>query len=249
MKGYKIEYECYTEKGYDCQVFDFEGRESIVVFPKNKTDDKKRWALKTEYFNAFPYLEYELLEKGFHIAFITNDSRWGTREELDIQIRFADYIIKEYGLNEQFLPIGMSCGGIFAIKLASIYENRCPMIYIDAPVLNLLSLAGFGEYKDVHGFLPEMLGALNISQSELISFRDNPLDHLKNIISKKIPTVLVYGALDSIVSPRENAQIIEKAFKKTDIPFLCIVKPDCDHHPHSLEDCSQVVDFILKYYN
>ena len=26
-----------------------------------------------------------------------------------------------------------------------------------------------------------------------------------------------------------------------------IVKPDCDHHPHSLEDPAPIVDYIEKY--
>ena len=41
--------------------FEFEEKEAIIVIP-NKTSNGK-WLLKTEYFDAFPNLEIEMLKK------------------------------------------------------------------------------------------------------------------------------------------------------------------------------------------
>ena len=45
--------------------FEFEGREAILVFPKIP-DNNKNWLIKTEYFDAFPELEIELVKKGLY---------------------------------------------------------------------------------------------------------------------------------------------------------------------------------------
>ena len=36
--------------------------------------------------------------------------------------------------------------------------------------------------------------------------------------------------------------------KEAGADILLIVKPGCDHHPHSLSDPAPVVDFIEKHY-
>ena len=243
-----IDYSCYTNKGYKCETFNFDGKEAIIVFP-NVKDSLNRWAYKTEYFNAFPYLEYILLEKGFHIAFVTNDTRWGTPKDMARQNAFTSFVIEKYGLNQKFVPIGMSCGGLYGIKFASLYPEKVSCLYIDAPVVNILSLAGYGDLVPEYDFRTEILKAMDMTKGQLISYRDHPLDHLPSLIKNNIPTVLVYGDADDVVYPKENAWIVEQTFKGTSVPFLSIVKPGCNHHPHSLVDSTPVVDFILKYYN
>ena len=102
--------------------FTFEGREAVLVFPK-EPNQNKNWLFKTEYFGAFPNFEIEMLNRGWHLAFIKNKTRWCLDEDLDLKKRFADYLIKEYGLNKKFLPVGMSCGGLIASKFAAKYPE------------------------------------------------------------------------------------------------------------------------------
>lgn len=243
-----IDYRCYSDKGYKCDLFEFDGKEAIVVCPK-KRDNLNRWALKTEYFNAFPYLEYMLLENGFHIAFVTNDNRWADRKNLARHNAFAEFVNQKYGLNKKCVPIGMSCGGLYGIKFSSLYPKKVACLYIDAPVVNLLSLAGYGALVPEYDFRTEIMRELALNESTILSYRDHALDHLPNLIKNNIPTVLVYGDADDVVYPKENANLVEQAFKGTAVPFLSIVKPGCNHHPHSLVDSTPTAEFILKYYN
>ena len=43
----------------------FEGRELIIVFPEKANG---KCAIKTEYFDAFPEVQIELLKQGYHIV-------------------------------------------------------------------------------------------------------------------------------------------------------------------------------------
>ena len=45
----------------------------------------------------------------------------------------------------------------------------------------------------------------------------------------------------------ENSEILAAAYEKAGAPLLYIIKPGCDHHPHSLEDPTEICDFIDRY--
>ena len=49
--------------------FEFEGREAILVFP-HIPNEGKNWLFKTEYFDAFPEFEIEMIKRGWHLAYI-----------------------------------------------------------------------------------------------------------------------------------------------------------------------------------
>lgn len=237
------------EKWYDfnCEKFIFEEKEAVIVFPRDENKNRK-WMLKTEYFGAFPNLEIELLKKGYCLANIKNDNRWGTRKDLERKARFVEFISEKYNLNKKCVPIGMSCGGLFAIKFASLYPELVSCIFLEAPVVNILSCpanlgANFGKPIAVE----EVYNALGLNQSTLISYRDHPLDHLPNLIKNKIPAVLSYGDCDRVVPFMENALLVEQAYENTDIPFLSIIEHGRDHHPHGPQNLKPVVEFIEKF--
>ena len=73
--------------------FSFMDRAAILVFPneENKTD---KWLLKTEYFDAFPDLEIEMVKRGWPLAYVANLTRWCLDEDLDVKKAFAEYVEK-----------------------------------------------------------------------------------------------------------------------------------------------------------
>ena len=227
--------------------FSFEGREAILVKPDPEKSNG-RWLLKTEYFAAFQDLEEALVERGFHLAYLKNINRWGIDADFDAKKRFAQYLSREYGLSEKCIPVGMSCGGLHAVKQAARYPEMIEMLYLDAPVINLLSCPmGFGMECGIDkSAVQEMLDALSITRSELLAYRDHPLDNLPKLIENRIPLVLVWGDSDSIVPFEENGMHVKKAYEHTDIPALFIGKEGCDHHPHGPYDMQPVVEFIMN---
>lgn len=83
-------------EGYECEEFEFMGLPAKVVKPNKPANGK--WALKTEYFGAFPELEIELLERGWHIAFNQNYNRWAEKEDIERKAAFINYVFEIWRL-------------------------------------------------------------------------------------------------------------------------------------------------------
>ena len=232
--------------GYKCEEFDFENAYAIVVFPNVKPNGKL--ALKTEYFEEFPKMQIDLLEKGYHLAYIKNINRWGRDEDLKRKADFVDYVSTKYNLSKKCVPVGLSCGGLFAIKFAGNYPDMVSVIYLDAPVVNILSCpCSMGANKNQPIPRKEMYDALGLDDISILSYRKHPLDYIPVLVENKIPVVMVYGDVDDVVPYNENGILVEQAYKNANIPIQIHVKHGCGHHPHCLEDNTEVLKFIEKY--
>lgn len=237
--------------GFYFEEFIFEDRQARIVFPTDGNGNG-RLALKTVYWDAFPEaVEIDLLKLGFHLCFVENNNRWGTDEDLDREYRFVHFVTQKYGLQKRVVPIGMSCGGLMAVKLAAKYPEIISCLYLDAPVINYLSCPGcVGDAKpeDVNIPMEEIYGALGLeSMSQLIAYRDMPLDKIPVLLKNKIPVVLVAGLADRVVPYHENGAYLEKAYQNTNLDLAVFLKPECDHHPHGLTDNREVIQFILSH--
>lgn len=236
-------------EAYRMERFLFEDREAAIVYPKTK-DSKGRWALKTEYFAAFQDLEEKLVENGFHLLYLKNNNRWGTDDDLDAKKRFSKAVSRNYGLRDKCVMIGMSCGGLHAIKQAAKHPEMADLLYLDAPVVNLLSCP-FGLGTRGTEIAPsakqEALDALGFDLSGMIAYREHPLDKLQELIGHRIPVALVYGTADTIVPYEENGWYVRQAYEKTDIPFLVQSKIGVNHHPHGPADMDTMLAFILQH--
>lgn len=230
--------------------FTFEDRNAMLVLPeKNATP---YWVLKTEYCEAFPNLEEEMLLRGVNRAFLQNHNRWGTDDDLDAKARFATFLKQEFGFYEKCVPVGMSCGGLHAIKQAAHHPEMVSCVYLDAPVVNYFSYPfGYGEAytngRTSFAVKQEVLNALQMDMSGLIAYRDHPLDCLPKLIKNRIPCVLCYGEDDKTVAWEENSLKVIEAYKDSGIDFKVIAKPGCDHHPHGLDDPAPIADFIMEH--
>lgn len=227
--------------------FKFEGRDACIVFPKNSGWGNGHWCCKMEYPDAFTELEIDLLKNGFHRAYLRNKNRWGMDEDQDMKAKFADYLEMEFGLCHQFMPIGMSCGGLHSVNFASRYPHRVSVLYLDAPVMNFLSCPmglGSGISLDNGGGWKELVEAYGFTTSSVLTYREHPIDRIPILIKNKIPVVLVYGEKDVTVPYVENGEILEKAYRKCGIPLWCKGKKECGHHPHGLENRKELLEFI-----
>lgn len=227
--------------------FEFEGRVAEVVFPDTEAAGKP-FTLKTEYSTAFTQLECRLLERGIPRAYVANQSRWGHPDDLKLKARFVRFVAESLGLADKCIPIGYSCGGLHAVKLAGYHPECVALLCLDAPVIDLLSCPmyfGHDEYS-----LPrervEMLDALSLTVPELLVYRDHPYDHLAEIVRHGIPCALVYGDADSVVLWEENAALVEKAYAESGVPFLALRVPGRGYHPHDPLDMTPLVDFVTS---
>ncbi len=225
--------------------FEFEGMQAILVFP-DKDNQKNICMLKTEYFGAFPSFEIEMLSRGYHLAYLANKTRWCLDEDLHRKHRFIKFLAKEYTISQRVIPVGMSCGGMIAIKFAALYPQHISAMFIDAPVVNLLSCpAGLG--KAGGNMFAEFEKATGMTLADLISYRNHPLDNIDKLIDHQIPVFAVCGDSDDVVPYEENGALLYEKYKDTKAPYKFVIVPGRGHHPHGLEDNSEIIEFIEKF--
>lgn len=234
-------------RGYGYEEMQFEGKHALVVFPVKANG---YLAIKTEYWDAFPEaIEDGLLQSGFHLCFVQNENRWGTDVDLDRKARFVQFVQERYGLRKACVPVGMSCGGLIAIKFAAKYPEFVKCLYLDAPVLNYMSCpCGFGIGQPLSRDNTEILNALGFeSMSELICYRDMPMDRIPDLIQNRIPVVMVAGDSDQIVPYCENGKLLADAYRKAGVDIETYIKAGCNHHPHGLDEPKLVLHSMLKH--
>lgn len=240
----KYEYDGLTHIEYR-----FKDKKAITIFPpKEKMNGLT--ILKTEYFGAFPDLQNEFIRRGYTLIYIENKNRWGTPSEVDDQHEFVNFASKEFGISSKVITIGMSCGGMMSILLAAKYPECIKGLYLDAPVLNYLSCPGrMGIAHDVFDSMwDEFESAWGITKSELLTFREHPLDKLDKLIENKIRIYMAYGDSDYTVPYTENGIVLEKAYLNANMKEYIKIdkKVGVDHHPHGPSDIDDVISFFEK---
>ncbi|MBQ8648741.1 MAG: alpha/beta fold hydrolase [Clostridia bacterium] len=233
-------------EGFERLDFEFKGRKAILIVP-NKPTKEKKWLFKTEYFGAFPSFELEMLKRGYYVAHIQNKTRWCLPEDTDIKAEFCELLSAKFGLNEKCMPVGMSCGGMQAVYFAAKYPQYVKAMYLDAPVLNLLSCPG-DVGKANGGMYEEFHNATGMDYSFLINYRNHPIDNVDALIRARIPIFLICGDSDTVVPYCENGMHLANAYKKAGADLTEILKEGCDHHPHGLEDNTPLIEFALSNY-
>lgn len=229
--------------GFTLERETFSGKELITVFPKKPNG---KWAIKTEYFDAFPDVQIKLLEMGYHIFHIKNITRWHKWEDTEARAELAEYVQKKYNLSKKCVIIGMSCGGMQGIYFAAKYPQYVSCMYLDAPVVNLLSCpAGLGKAND--SMMSEFEENKGMNLTQLLSYREHPLDYISDLVTNNIPIILVSGDADTVVPYDENGIFVNNAYTKNNCTIKTIIKNGGDHHPHSLEDNTPIIEFIKKY--
>ena len=125
-------------------------------------------------------------------------------------------------------------------------DHRIDVLYLDAPVMNLLSCpAGLGMAQNM--LYAEYEEATGMTMSDLICYREHPIDKMHLLLENKIPVVLVYGDSDTVVPYKENGALLEKYYKENGGVIEVYGKAGCAHHPHGLEDNTPIIEFVEKY--
>ena len=186
--------------------FKFNGRNCILICPDNACEGNK-WLYKTEYFDAFPQMEIEMLKKGYHLAYMQNTTRLCPESDTDMRPLFCEFLSKEFGLNSKCALVGMSCGGMQAVYFAAKYPQYVAAAYLDAPVMNYLSwpfALGVSEGDCSQEFIENM----GMTLSDMLNFRNHPIDQKEKLLKSGVPIMLVSGDSDKTVPFCENGQLL-----------------------------------------
>ena len=241
-----MEYTNITWNGFLGIEFIFMGKPTKVIKPNCSPNGK--WVFKTEYFDSFPDTQIEFLNRGWHLVYIQNNNRWAEDDDLFRKVELSKFISESFGLDKRFVPIGLSCGGLYAVKLAALIPDRISALYLDAPVMNLLSCPfGFGNKTDRNVTEEEYIRCTGRTRIEMLSYREHPIDKMQILLENDIPIVLVAGDSDTVVPYEENGALLVNYYEKHSGRIILHLKKDCGHHPHGLVDFCTIVDEIEKY--
>ena len=234
-------------KGYERNDFIFENRSSILVKPK-KPLKGNLWVWRAEFFDAFPSVDMALLEKGYFLVYHYVSNMYGCPKSIDLMHNFYLYMIKEFELSAKPEIFGFSRGGLYAANFAARYSSYINVLYLDAPVLDIKSWpGGKGRGLNSANEWKECLECYGLNEETVMTFKENPIDKAEFLAEHKIPVILVVGDADDLVPYEENGEIFDKLYRKKGDHIKTIIKPGVGHHPHSLQDPTSIVDFILSY--
>ena len=234
--------------GFESREFTFYDRKATIVYPKG--EPVGRMLLKTEYLGAFPTFDIAMLEKGYYLINIKHKNNWAPDEETHLMAEFVRFCAKELNASERCVLEGLSCGGLQAARFAQLYPQMTALLYLDAPVLNILSMAGLGRCKDEYlAFAWQGIQeAYGVDASTIVNFRESPIDYMDILINNNIPVIMVYGDADRVVIYEENGKVLEEYYRKRGGILELFCKPGCEHHPHGLEDTQPILNFVETYF-
>ncbi len=218
--------------------FNFNGYEATVVRPENPNG---KWVWKTEFFGAFDMAERELLDLGYTRVYYAIRDMYGSYRAVRLMREFYKHVIKEFSLEDKCALFGFSRGGLYAFNFALFYPECVDKIYLDAPVLDMRSWPPAGSQNR-----EQVYAEFDLTPETIMTFKGHPIENLPEFFSHGIPLMLVAGGLDEIVPFEENSGIMIEYCKSHGIDITCIVKPECKHHPHSLEDVTPIVKFVTE---
>ena len=202
---------------------------------------------RTEFLYAFNQADEALLKKGYHIIYCQYSDEYGSDRSITFFKAFRDFVTVEYSLSPKGVLFGFSRGALYAVNYALKYPRDVAGLYLDAPVLDLKSWpAGFGrgtgspaEWEDCK---KRVFGWKNDDEAK--AFTGNPVDRISELIKTDIPVLLIAGDSDKTVPYEENGRLLADAYEAADKKITVIVKENCDHHPHSLENTLPIEVFV-----
>ena len=231
-------------EGYDRTDFLLNEHPGHIIHPKKPLPGNP-WVWRAEFFGAFDTADRALLAKGWHIAYYKLSDMYGCPEAVEQMKLFHDAAAEHFSLDPKADLFGFSRGGLYSVNYAASYPEDIAVLYLDAPVLDIRSWpGGLGDGVGAPKQWEECLGWYRLSEEDARSFDRNPLDRIPELIAGNIPIMLVAGGADSVVPYHENGMILHKEYTMRGGRIRTIVKPDCEHHPHSLEDPAPIVEMI-----
>ena len=188
----------------------------------------------------------DLLSKGWAIAYYSVSDMYGAPQAIALMKPFKDALTEKYSLSAKCAMFGFSRGGLYTVNYTAAHPEDIAVIYLDAPVCDIKSWpAGFGKAEQYPDCWVECKELYGLTDESAKTFKGNPLDNVKKLVDDKIPCILVAGLVDRVVPYCENGELFVKQYEALGGEIKTILKPECDHHPHSLDDPAPVSEFIV----
>lgn len=218
--------------------FEYNGYTATVIRPENPNG---KWVWKTEFFYAFDAAERELLDRGYTRVYYKISNKYGSYHAVRLMHSFYSYVKDKFSLDDKCMLFGFSRGGLYAFNFALFYPECVGKIYLDAPVLDMRTWPEEGSENR-----GQVYKEYDLTPETIKNFKGHPIENLAEFFSHGIPLLLVAGAADEIVPFEENSGRMIDYCRNKGVDITCYVKPECKHHPHSLDDVTPIIEFIER---
>lgn len=231
--------------GFECVNFEMNGVVCKIAKPKQVRAGKP-WVWRARFWGHEPQTDIALLERGFHIAYCDVADLFGAPVAVKRWNQFYA-LMQERGFSSRPALEGMSRGGLIVYNWAAQNPDKVACVYADAPVLDLKSWPLNRKDEELNKSLCKAYGFKSIAEVE--TFKGNPVDLCKTLAAAGFPMLHVCGEVDDVVPVSENTNVFEKRIKDNNGDIRVIRKADVNHHPHSLDNPTEIVRFITEATN
>lgn len=234
-------------RGFARRDFTCDGRACIVCAPKQEAPGRP-WIWRARFFDAWPATDVALVERGFHLVYMDVADMYGAPCAVAHWNAFHAYLTGTHGFAPKAALEGLSRGGLIIYNWAIANPDKVACLYADAPVCDIRSWpGGRGLGPGSPNDWAKCLKAYGLTEEQALAYKGNPIDNLAPLAAAGIPLLHVVGDADEAVPVVENTAIVEQRYRQLGGAIEVIHKPACGHHPHSLEDVTPIVDFILRH--
>ena len=223
------------------------GKSVLVVTPKEPAKGRP-WVWHGEFFGHKPAPDIGLLERGFHIVYMSVPDMLGSPEAVKHWDACYAELTTKHGLAPKAALVGLSRGGLYCYNWAIANPDKVSCIYADAPVCDFKSWpGGKGKGKGSPRDWKLVLERYGFADdAAALAYDKNPVDQLAPLAKAKVPLLHVYGDADNVVPWDENTGVVADRYRKLGGEIQLIGKKGVGHHPHGLEDSTPIVEFIVK---
>ena len=235
-----------TYNGYIRHDFMFDENEVVIVEPKHPVPDR-RWVWKAEFFHAFPAFDFEMLARGWWLAFINVGNTFGCPAAMKRFNAFYKEMTEIYKFDRRPVLEGMSRGGLYVYNWAVENTDEVGLVYGDNPVCDFKSWPGGkgrgpGSETDWNSLMKYYGFA---SETDAMRWHKNPVDNVALLVKAGIPLVHVYGDADTIVPWDENTKVMAENVEALGGRIKLFCKSGCDHHPHGPDNPAVLADWVI----
>lgn len=204
--------------------------------------------LEGTFFGHEPQTDIALLGKGYHLVYMDVVNMYGAPVAVAHWNEFYAHLAGKHGFASKAVLEGMSRGGLIIFNWAKVNPEKVACIYGDAPVCDIRSWpGGKGTSKGSKGDWERCKQAYGITEEDVGGFKGNPTDGLEPLAKAGVPILIVCGAADDVVPMAENTNVLKDRYEALGGSIRVIAKEGVGHHPHSLKDPTEIVDFIRKH--
>lgn len=206
--------------GFEKVSFLFDGLPAYYVRPPKPLAGHP-WVWRAHFPDWHVTMDSLLLERGFHIAYVNTNDRYGAPSAMMVWDHFYDYLTEKLAFAPKVALEGVSRGGLYVYGWAKRNPEKVSCIYAEAPVCDFKSWpGGKGKSKGDEKAWKQLMEVYGFTEEQALAYTDNPIDHLEGLAAYKVPILHVIGPKDALVPNAENTYVLVDRYQKLGGPAM-----------------------------